>query len=319
MSMARDERGFALPMVLWAIALVGLLVTLMTVMVRAARVEALTYEKHHEADDLVRDGLAVGAALAQQRSQDDLQPWLGRFPHEGEWAFVPCLGGEVWISVTEESGKIDLNKAADALIAGLLQARLAGDRPPLEITAKLLDWRDDDDVPREDGAEAPAYQAAGRLNRPANGPFFSVQELRSVLDLSEEAYASIAPYLTVHGAPTVNPLAASRPVLEALEELDANEVERILMAQALQDPAGDITNILARASGSLSRSRSPVVGIRAAARSPSGTKSAKEVLIQWAGPDPGALDPPPVLVLEERQSTFPADDDLPAIGEVNCL
>ena len=314
-----DQRGFALPMVMWAVALVGLLVTLMTVTIRTARVEDIGYEKYHEAERLARSGLATGAALAQQRLRDDFEPWLGRFPHEDSWAFVPCLGGEVWLAITEESGKIDINKASEALLLSLLQNHIAGDRPADEITAKILDWRDADDIPREGGAETSSYQAEGLRTRPANGPFISVQELRSVIGVSEEAFASIERYVTVHGAPTINPLAASEAVLQSIPELNEGDVQRILTAQVLQDPAGEITNVLARASSSLSRARSPVISVRAAVRTATGSKAAREVLIQWASPEPGPTDPPPLVILEERRTPFPNADELPPIGEANCL
>ncbi|MEM1410499.1 MAG: hypothetical protein AAGG79_07140 [Pseudomonadota bacterium] len=318
--MSSQQRGFALPMVLWAIVIVGLIVTVMSITVRTVRLQDAGYQRLADAERLAQDGLAIGSALVAQRMTDDIEPWLGRFPYVGEWAYVPCTGGDLWISVSEESGKVDLNQAPEALLLSLLQQRLRGDEPAATIADRVLDWRDGDEAPRPEGAEAPSYASAGSPFQPPNDRFVSVQELRNVLGMSEDAYASLTGLVTVHGAPTIYPMAAGRAVLEAIPELDSAEVERVLVAQEMQDPAGDISNIIARASAYLSRTRSPVVSVRAMARVPSGAAASREALLQWRLGDDAPEEPGgQVLVIEERRVASPEAEDLPPVGDQDCL
>ncbi len=63
------------------------------------------------------------------------------------------------------------------------------------IVAALLDWRDNDDLPRErdgveigEGAEAEYYATRTPAYAPRNGPFFSVEEILLVRGITEDMY-----------------------------------------------------------------------------------------------------------------------------------
>lgn len=127
-------------------------------------------------------------------------------------------GSRVAVAALDESGKIDLNSAPDALLKGLLQT--AGGQDP-DAAGKLIDvigdWKDADDLRRPNGAEAPEYQAAGLKYKPANAPFEAVAELQRVLGMTPAIYGRIADSLTVHSRmPGINPAFASRAVLLAI-------------------------------------------------------------------------------------------------------
>lgn len=84
------------------------------------------------------------------------------------------------------------------------------------LTQAILDWRDEDDIPRLGGAEAEQYIRAGAAVLPSNRPFATVGELRHVMGMTTEILDAARPYLTVSGPPYINVNAAPEPVLLAL-------------------------------------------------------------------------------------------------------
>jgi general secretion pathway protein K len=127
-------------------------------------------------------------------------------------------GATIAANAVDESGKIDLNAASDALLKNLFQTAAGVDA---DTAARLVDaigdWKDADEVRRPQGAEAPEYQAAGLSYKPANAPFETVAELQRVLGMTPALYAAVADSLTVFSRqPGVNPAYASRTILLAL-------------------------------------------------------------------------------------------------------
>ena len=127
-------------------------------------------------------------------------------------------GARIVVSAVDESGKIDLNAASDPLLKALLQTAGGLDSDAADRLVDVIgDWKDADDLRRPNGAEAPDYQAAGLLYKPANAPFEAVAELQRVLGMTPELYAKLADNLTVHTRIAgFNPAYASRTVLLAL-------------------------------------------------------------------------------------------------------
>jgi len=135
---------------------------------------------------------------------------------------------------TDESAKIDLNTAPDALITGLLITVGGADADTAaHLLDALADWRDADDLKRPNGAEAPDYQAAGLKYTPSNAPFETVGEAARVLGMTPAIFARIAPSLTVFSrARGVNPATASRDVLMSMPNATGEAVDTFLAARA---------------------------------------------------------------------------------------
>lgn len=87
-----------------------------------------------------------------------------------------ALGGvRVTIVVEDERGKIPINQLSDEQVRSLFETLGATGDALDTMTDSLLDWIDDDDVPREAGAEAGWYARRGLV--PRNGPLRSIDEL----------------------------------------------------------------------------------------------------------------------------------------------
>ena len=127
-------------------------------------------------------------------------------------------GARLAVSAIDESGKIDLNTAPDALLKGLLMTAGELDEPSAaRLVDTIDDWKDADDLRRPNGAEAADYRAAGSPYLPANALFESVPDLQRVLGMTPAIFAKVADNLTVNSRQAgVNPVFASRATLLAL-------------------------------------------------------------------------------------------------------
>ena len=204
-----------------------------------------------------------------------------------------ALGGaEVRISIHDESGKIDLNAAPDALLRGLfLAAEWTGpdgeiaalsDRDADALVDAVRDYADQDDLTRLNGAEDPDYAAAGLPWGAKDAPFAAVEELQQVLGMTPLFYQAVAPALTVHsGLKGIDASVAPRAVLLALPGTDTEAVESYLNARAGAPEGGGPAFVPAESFGARSRSR--VFTLRAEARLDDGAIFVREAVVALGG------------------------------------
>ncbi len=197
--MTRDERGFALLLVLWGLVLLSLIVTGMA---SAGRVEAqLTFNLRAAAEaEVVADGAVYQAVLGLLRG-------------EGEGASELRLpDATVALLVADESGKVNPNAAEPELLAALLRALDADARTADGVAAAIADWRFPGDAARPGGARLREYRAAGRDYGPPGAPFRSLDELGLVLGMTPALLARALPHLSLYAGAEPD-LAAADPVV----------------------------------------------------------------------------------------------------------
>jgi general secretion pathway protein K len=96
---------------------------------------------------------------------------------------TPTFTQGIAVSIQRESERVDLNAAgADTLGVCFLGAGFPEDTAR-SMAARVIDWRDADDIAEPGGAEEADYRAAGLRYGPRNGPFQTVEELRRVLGM----------------------------------------------------------------------------------------------------------------------------------------
>ena len=256
------QRGVALVLVIWLSAL--LLVVVASFMF-ATRIDSL----------VVRNSVSMARAEAAadagvQRAiyevyRIDNAPDIWKrdgTPHE--WLFE---GATVRIEMRDESAKIDVNTASDALLRGLLVSQGLADEEATPLLDAILDWRDPDTLKRLNGAEEADYQAAGLAWRPANSPFQAIEELQLVLGMRPDLYRRIAPLLTVISRQTgVTTNSASREVLLAIPGLSSEIVDAYIARREAARAAGQPIPPFAEAGAYASPPSSLVASIRAEAR-----------------------------------------------------
>jgi len=100
-----------------------------------------------------------------------------RWRSDGGTTSFTFAGVAMRVSIQDELGKIDLNQAEPALLAGLLQSAGLDVLAANDLADKIVDWRTAVPLKRVNGAKEEDYRAAGLSYRPRNGPFQSIGEL----------------------------------------------------------------------------------------------------------------------------------------------
>ena len=208
----RNQKGIALIIVLW--------ITTLLMLIASSFIYAMRTEVNIVANSLARARLEAAADAAVQRSVFEMSkpPQLpGRWTTDGVAQSWSYQGVAVEVGMTDESGKIDINTASDALLRGLFLAQGMKEEEAATVTDAILDWRDPDLLKRLRGAEEADYLAAGYSYKPANAAFQSTEELRLVMGMTPELFDKVAPLITIYSRqPGINAGIASRGVLRAL-------------------------------------------------------------------------------------------------------
>src|SRR5450631_2034067 len=218
----QSQRGIALVLVLWLTVMLTVIAGSFAYGMRnealAARNALSWAQARARADDAIHR--TAFELLRPKVSPDVWSP-------DGSVRTWDDDGARIVVSAIDESGKIDLNTAPDALLKGLLMTAGGLDEPSAAQFVDVIgDWKDADDLRRPNGAEAADYKAAGSPYVPANAFFETVPELQRVLGMTPALYAKIADNLTVQSRqPGVNPLYASRATLLALPGATAAVVD----------------------------------------------------------------------------------------------
>ncbi|CAL8975168.1 hypothetical protein RHODGE_RHODGE_04105 [Rhodoplanes serenus] len=215
------QDGFMLVAVLWMMAALATLATVYAVFVTDTAALYGTLGERLRAEAAARGAveLAVHRLTAAPR-------------HPSASSYTFRIGTAVLrTEVTAEAGRIDLNTAPKALLAGLFAAIGADPRQAESHADRVLAWRKAPSRPEEGAEEQALYRAAGRDYGPRQAAFPHVEELWLVLDLPDALVARALPFVTVlSGQPTVNILAAPPGVIASLPGMTA-ETTYALLAQ----------------------------------------------------------------------------------------
>jgi general secretion pathway protein K len=121
------------------------------------------------------------------------------------------------LDVRDTGAALNPNEADEDMLRQFLGSGLQLDYNVADkLTQAILDWRDQDDLPRVNGAEREEYEKAGAAVLPANRPFAEISELRNVLGMTNEIYEKMRPYITTVSSGRININSAPEPVLNAL-------------------------------------------------------------------------------------------------------
>lgn len=276
----RADKGVALVLVLWAIAL-------MTVLLGSFALIAQTenLQSRHVYDDVAAryDAQAgVERAVYEMRNVDPAQRWVA----DGRPYAFDFNGAHVVVEVTDESGKIDLNLADTTLLTSLFVSVGVDLGRAQALADSIDDWRDADDLPHQQGAEVNEYRQAGLAYAPRNAPFQTVGEVQQVLGMDYDLFSRIEPAVTIYSSTGMpNPAFAPREVLLAMPNMTNDWADQIIAlrqatlpgqpsAQPLLMPDG--TPIVANGGGL-------TYSVKSRAELPNGTHTVVEASIRLGG------------------------------------
>jgi general secretion pathway protein K len=216
-----NESGMALIMVLWVISLMTIMAGSFAL---STQREAGILSHAHERSKAVAlaDG-GVNYAIMMLSLPDPTQRWRADGSH---YVWDVGEGARVHITILDEGGKIDINAAQEQTLRSLFKLASMNDDQAAELTDRILDWRDPDDLKRANGAEAEDYQSNKMQAPPQNRNFLILDELRSVLGVTPDLYRKMETWFTLYtGMNGMNPAKASREVLLMLMGGDVSQVD----------------------------------------------------------------------------------------------
>jgi general secretion pathway protein K len=228
----KDERGVALVMVIWVLALLSLMAASFLTEARVELRRAGNLRERAQAEALAEAGIQVALArVIAEHGATRPQRWT-----------EPLPGGSVTITLTDERGKIDLNEAEPALLASLFESQGVASRAAKALAAAVADFRDQDRTRALEGAEDADYAPGSGGAKDAR--FEAADELLQVKGMTPALFRRVAPLITVHSAlPTIDPLLAEPAVLRAVPNIDGAELDKFLalrqkLAPVLNAPVG---------------------------------------------------------------------------------
>jgi general secretion pathway protein K len=254
------QRGIALVLVLWVMALLA-------VMVVGFASDARTELKlaRNQADAAEARAIAdTGVSLALLNVLDNNEETAWRV--DGATHSLAYGGGAIRVSVQDEGGKIDLNLAPPSLLAGLFRTLRIADAEPL--AAAIQEWR------RQHGGD-PADGPVART-----GPFLALEQLRAVPGVTAAAYTRAAPFLTVYTRrDRIDPLTAPAEVLLSLPGARPAEVEAFLAARDRSGPIPGGLPVLNGIGDSVAHAGLDVVTITSEGRTAGGARFIRQATV----------------------------------------
>lgn len=137
---------------------------------------------------------------------------------------------EYRISLIDAAGGLHLNVAEEDQLVRYFRAVGVDGLRATSLAQELLDWRDDDNVPRTRGAERDAYLR--RNVTPRNGDLQTLEELLFLPSMSRDLFDRIRSDLTLLGEGEIHAPTASRAVLLSAPGLTEQAADRILALRA---------------------------------------------------------------------------------------
>jgi general secretion pathway protein K len=213
----KDERGIALVMVIWVLALLSLMAASFLAEARVEVRRTANLRERAVAEALAEAG--VHLALARIVAEHG-----GTYPQS--WT-ESLASGTVTITLADERGKIDLNEAEPALLEGLFESQGLPARAAKALAAAVADFRDTDRAAALEGAEDGDYAAGSGGAKDFR--FETPDELLQVKGMTQALYERLAPLVTVHSTlPAIDPLLAPDAVLRAVPNIDRTELNKFL-------------------------------------------------------------------------------------------
>ena len=244
--MRRDDRGFALVVVLLVLALVSVVGAEFAYSMRLEAAAVRAYKNGVIAGHLAETGVEqaireIVADSARVGEDDD-----GRLTfYDKSGAPLPRLprdqvefgGGQYSYRITDEEGRLNLNSASPDRVDRLLLALGLEKSLRDTIVDSLQDWKDANEEHRLNGAESEdTYLKRPVPYRAKNGNLDSATELLQIKGVTpalfhgEKDRPGLAAYVTARGPTQVNMNTADAPVLRAFGLSDA-EISEVVQTR----------------------------------------------------------------------------------------
>jgi general secretion pathway protein K len=277
----RRPRGVAFVLVMWVIAMLSVLLGSFALIARTERLQS----RHLFDTTTARYAAEAGVNLAVYglSQSDPQQKWMA----DGRpYSFV-FDGVQIEVSLTDDSGKIDINAADSVALSNLFKGVGVEEAKADELADAIQDWRDPDDQTSLHGAERDDYRGAGLPYSPRNAPFETLSEIQQVFGMDYDIYSRIEPAITMFsGRSTPSAAYAPMEAMMAIPGMTADQA-RQLIQQRQQVAPGQLNG----SSGLLLPDGSPLMAdgggltysVKSRAKLPNGASTVLDATIRMGG------------------------------------
>jgi general secretion pathway protein K len=286
------QRGLALVLVLWILILLTVTTGAFALMARMDQLEANQLLSGTRARFYAEAGLNL-AVVKLREPEEELRMIADGRPYA-------TVIDEVLIEVsaTDERGKLDINAADETTLAVLFTNHGLEPADAEVLAARVMDWRDPDDVERVDGAELDTYLAEGLALGPGNRNFMMVDELLQVLGMPYELWRRMEPGLTVHSRNDLPDIAfAPAEALLAIPDITPDEASAFVAERQALEASDGLEIALPNGETIVAQGRGLTYSVRVKATMPNGVWDQIEATVRLGGNAGG----PPFRVLRWRE------------------
>lgn len=238
----KNEKGIALFLVLWVLTILMVIVLSFSFTTKTETRSTLAFKEGIAKKFLAEAGInrAVMELFYRKQYQAsvDVEVWkTDGTSYKGEMG-----NGFYNVSITDESGKVDINTASEVILKNILINSGIKDEDADIIVDSIMDWKDADDLHRLHGAESDYYMSLPNPYKAKNANFDTVEELLMVKGVSSGLlYGSggkkgIIDILTVNSKNRlININAAPREVLTAIPGVTPEIADSILSQRMVKE------------------------------------------------------------------------------------
>ncbi|MDQ1315410.1 MAG: ral secretion pathway protein [Pseudomonadota bacterium] len=274
----RFERGIALILVLWVVALLAVIAGSFVYGARSTALVAGNLVSIAKARALADAGVHRGLYELAKPATD-----AERWKADSRTHLFSLDDAEIQLVMRDESARIDLNTASDALLKGLLLSAGLDAEQANQLLDAILDWRDVDELTRPQGAERDRYEAMGLPYVPTNAAFQTVDELQRVIGVTPDLYRKLAGALTVFSKLSgINSALAPRQVLLALPGVTEADVDAYIAQREEMLDTGQTPPPFPLAAGFETGATTQVYNLRSIAKASDGTQFVREAVAKVA-------------------------------------
>lgn len=240
-----DQSGVALVIVLWVVMVLSLLISGFAFTMHVETQIASYARKELKAEMLARSGIEVAKMqllLHQQSATNAAYDAINQDWATNEELYVNHeLGdGTFNVKVTDEESKMPVNSASEVQLKRLMTLLNIDPSDGDIIVDSILDWIDEDDLTRLNGAETDYYMSLSPPYRAKNAPLDRVDELLLIRGVTPElfhgtpatdkdpAQPGLADVFTTMSSGQINVNTASPIVLQAMLGLNEVQVQAVL-------------------------------------------------------------------------------------------
>jgi general secretion pathway protein K len=277
---ADGRKGIALVSVLWTIALVSALAMAASVSFRGFAGIIVIDRDRERSDLLLNAGLETSAGIILR---------LKGQPLTEREASISLSTGSVDIYISDETGRIDVNKAPVRLLAALLR-HVGASEDAEAIAHAVVVWRSEHEPdqttqtpyqPSNDPSGGQATQQSGTQQRKGDGlrPFTDVRQLGAVPGMTRDYVAAIMPLATTWGTDKINALTAPAEDLEVLPNLSQAQLATFIEARRNAMTEDWLKQLLGPAADYVTFSARSVASVQLLSRLPDGYETAVRAVI----------------------------------------